>query len=427
MPDPRISGEAKLATADLPPIRPVSSLFSNSLSMGAANVASRAFGYSYFILMARRLEARYIGAYALLVTTSMLMELVANLGLDKILIREIALSPSAEGRGFFWTALPIRLGMGLLCGVSAWTLLMLFFKDALLAGSLASGLFLTSIFPIVAARNCEAFLTAHEHLLPIAISQLSERLVILAGVLLLFGGVIGFRGLVCVTPVASTLRLGVVAWYMPKIWTQGGPSKRPNVRGLLRQAGEVFSVEVLAQVYFRSDVFLLAKMGGLRETGVYQITYKIFDVCISLFTGFLQAAYPRLVRSQSRRSLQVMLAGGTAILAVPVAVIILSRHFILTAVKPEYVSGSSSLVWLMLSVPLVYITSTLANAAVAAGQVRLLIGLAVLLLVTNVGMNLILIPRWSIDGAAFSTFACELFSAAVLCPIVLRRITWSPR
>ena len=192
------------------------------------------------------------------------------------------------------------------------------------------------------------------------------------------------------------------------------------MRRLVCQASELFSVEFLAQAYFRSDVFLLAKMGGLRETGVYQITYKIFDCCLSLFSGFLQAAYPRIVRDQSRRSMARLLAWGSGLLVIPVSAIIFGRDFLLRALKPEYVSGSTSLVWLMLSVPLVYVTSTLANAAIAAGQVRILIVLAAILLVTNISLNVILIPKLSINGAAFSTFACELMSAVVLGPIVLR-------
>ncbi len=193
----------------------------------------------------------------------------------------------------------------------------------------------------------------------------------------------------------------------------------------MRQASELFSVEILALVYFRSDVFLVAKMGGLRATGVYQITYKIFDCCLSLFSGFILAAFPRLVRDRSRRSLKTMLAAGTGVLAVPVAGVIAGRHLILSILGPEYVSGSTSLIWLMLTVPLVYITTTLANVAIVAGRVKILMVLAGLLIFTNVSLNLILIPRWSFNGAAFSTFACELLSAAVLGPLMLKAIAGS--
>ena len=101
-------------------------LFSNSVAMAAANVLGRGVGYVYLILMARRLDARYLGIYAVLVTAAMLVELLSNLGLDKILIREIASSGAATGQGLFLTALPLRLAMAAVCAPAAWGVTVLF-------------------------------------------------------------------------------------------------------------------------------------------------------------------------------------------------------------------------------------------------------------------------------------------------------------
>jgi O-antigen/teichoic acid export membrane protein len=166
-------------------------------------------------------------------------------------------------------------------------------------------------------------------------------------------------------------------------------------------------------------------MNGLGIAGIYQVTYKIFDLCISLFAGFLQAVFPRMVKDRSRASLVKILALGVTVLLVPAAVIILARGPILGSIHPEYIAGSTSLIWLMLTVPLVFITSTLANAAIAAGHVRILIVCAAGLILTNVGMNMILIPKYSINGAAFSTFACELLSVVLLGPFIFLKLASS--
>ncbi len=399
-----------------------SSLLSNSVFMGAANLFGRGLGYGYIILMARRLDAKYLGAYAILTTTSMLVDLVSNFGLDKVVIREVASAPASIGRGYFQAALPIRLSVATIAAIAVWVLLTVSFRGLLLSTPFSVAVFLSAIFPLVATRNCEAFLTAKETLLPVAVAQLSEKAVISAAVVLLVTGVFSFDVLLFFTPLATFIRLLVTSLATRRIWGGKMQVQRPHMKRLIKHGLELFSVEILALVYFRSDVFFVAKMGGLRETAVYQIAYKIFDFCLSLFTGFLQAAFPRLVREKSRKSLKAMLAGGAALLSIPVATIVLSRHLILAALGPEYVNGSTSLVWLMLTVPLVYVTSTLANAAIAAGQVRILIAIAFLLIITNVGLNIILIPKWSINGAAFSTFACELLSAAILGPFIFRAL-----
>jgi O-antigen/teichoic acid export membrane protein len=398
---------------------PGASLFSNTLAMGVANVLGRGLAYVGFILMARRVDARYVGAYALLVTTGMIVDLIASLGLDKILIREISTRPADEGQSHFWAALPIRFAMATVSATVAGALLLFFFKKELPITPLETGVFLSAVLPAAVSRNCEAYLTAHERLLPVAIAQLSERIVFFSAVLLLLSGVLSFGKLLCFAPLAALVRLLMVTWSTFEIWTRGLVRRRQQIQPLFRNAAELFSVEILAFVYFRSDVFLLSRMGGLRETAYYQVSYKIFDGCVSFFSGLLLASFPRIVRDKSRRSLNHSLLLGTALIAAPVAGVILARHQILSALRPDYVAGATSLVWLMLTVPLIYITTTVANAAIAAGRVKLLIVMAGLLLIANVGLNLILIPRYSINGAAFSTFACELLSAIILCPFVM--------
>jgi O-antigen/teichoic acid export membrane protein len=390
--------------------------------MGIANVLGRGLAYVCFILMARRLDARYIGAYALLVTAGMIVDLVSNLGLDKILTREISARSTAEGQSYFWAALPIRFVMTTVSATVAWVLLLFFFKRELAMTPLETGVYLSAVVPAGVSRNCEAYLTAHERLLPVAIGQLSERIVFFCTVLLLLLGFLSFGEMLCFAPLAALVRLLMVASSTFKIWTMRLVRRRQHIRPLLRNAVELFSVEILALVYFRSDVFLVARMGGLRETAYYQVSYKVFDGCLSFFSGLLLASFPRIVRDKSLSTLNNSLGLGTALMAVPVAGVILARQQILGALRPEYVAGATSLVWLMLTVPLVYITSTLANAAIAAGRVRLLIVMAGLLLIVNLSLNLILIPRYSINGAAFSTFACELLSATILGPFVIRAL-----
>src|SRR5262249_31159963 len=146
------------------------------------------------------------------------------------------------------------------------------------------------------SRNYEAYLTAHERLLPVAIGQLSERIIFFCAVLLLLSGYLTFGKMLCFTPLAALVRSLIVARSTLKIWTRRLGRKRQHLRPLFRDAVELFSVEILALVYFRSDVFLVARMAGLRETAYYQVSYKIFEGCLSFFSGLLLASFPKIVR-----------------------------------------------------------------------------------------------------------------------------------
>jgi O-antigen/teichoic acid export membrane protein len=388
--------------------------------MAVANLIGRGLGYISIVLMARRLAVPYMGAYALLYTTSILVELVANLGLDKLLMREIAGSTSAVGEGYFWSALPIRFVMATVSWAAAWGLLITFFRQELPISPTTAGIFLAMIFPVVATRNCEAFLTAHEKLIPIAFSQFVERVLMFAAAMLLITGKLSFGGMMSVAPLAALVRMIIIAVSTRREWISNDAPIHPNLRKLMREGMELFLIEVLALVYFRSDVFVMAKMRGLADTGIYQIAYKIFDVCLSLFAGFLQAAFPGMARNNTKERLRRHLLIGPLLLSVPAIGIILLRHPILDTFHKQYVSGSTALVWLMLTVPLVYMNSTLANATIVAKRVRLLGLFALVLVIMNVGLDIALIPRWGINAAAFVTFFCELFSTVGLAPLLLR-------
>ena len=393
---------------------------SNGSAMAVANLIGRGLGYISIVLMARRLAVPYMGAYALLYTTSILVELVANLGLDKLLMREIAGSTAAVGEGYFWSALPIRFAMATVSWAAAWGLLMTFFRQELPVSPATAGIFLAMIFPVVATRNCEAFLTAQEKLIPIAFSQFVERVLMFAAAMLLVTGKVSFGGMMSVAPLAALVRMSLIAVSTRREWISNGVPIHPNLRKLMREGTELFLIEVLALVYFRSDVFVMAKMRGLSDTGIYQVAYKIFDVCLSLFAGFLQAAFPGMARNNTKERLRRHLLIGPLLLSVPAIGIILLRHPILDTFHKQYASGSTALVWLMLTVPLVYMNSTLANATIAAKRVHLLGLLALLLVIMNVGLDIALIPRWGINAAAFVTFFCELFSTVALAPLLLR-------
>ena len=396
---------------------------SNGSAMAAANLLGRGLGYISIVLMARRLAVPYMGAYALLYTASILVELVANLGLDKLLIREIAGSSSAVGEGYFWAALPIRFTMAIVSWAAAWGLLMTFFRQELPVSTATAGIFLAMILPVVATRNCEAFLTAHEKLIPIAFSQFVERVLMFAAAMLLVTGKLSFGGMMCLAPLAALVRMIVIAASTRREWISNDAPVHPNLRKLMREGMELFLIEVLALVYFRSDVFVMAKMRGLADTGIYQIAYKIFDVCLSLFAGFLQAAFPGMARNNTKEKLRAHLLTGPLLLSIPAMIIIFLRHPILNVFHKQYDNGSTALVWLMLTVPLVYINSTLANATIAARRVHLLGALALLLVVMNVGLDIALIPRWGINAAAWVTFFCEVFSTVALAPLLLRAMS----
>jgi O-antigen/teichoic acid export membrane protein len=396
-------------------------LFSNGLTMAFGNIITRGVGYFYVLLIARRLSTRDIGIYAVLLTASMILELAANLGLDKIIIREIVSGDEPHGRAVVRAALPMRLQIASVAAVLCWFILRAVYPDLFSVHGVSAAVFLCAVVPLAAARNCEAFLTAHETMFPIALSQMAERVTILSAALAVYFGKFTLDQFLYAFLISALARLIVVAWGCRRIGDRGVPVISQPLGPLLKEAAQLFSVELMALVYFRADTFMLSKMASLHDTGVYQIAYKMFDFTISLFTGFVLAAFPRLIRQTGHSDLRWMLPAGSALLLIPAGLIILLRRPLLGSFRAEYMEASTALVWLMLTVPLVYATSLMANSMIARGGVKLLMRFAIFLVAFNIGCNYVLIPRWSISGSAFATFASELFSASILLILICRR------
>jgi O-antigen/teichoic acid export membrane protein len=169
---------------------------------------------------------------------------------------------------------------------------------------------------------------------------------------------------------------------------------------------------------------MLSKMTDLRITGIYQVTYKIFDFFIAMFAGFLIAIFPTLSREKGESGLLHMALIGIGAMSVISLVIIYFRIEILEFFQKDFVLGSRALIWLMLTLPLVYLNSLLAHYAIAVNRTSVLFRMAIVLVTTNIGLNLVFIPRFSIAGAAAATLICELLST-VLMFVLLRDGLWS--
>jgi O-antigen/teichoic acid export membrane protein len=73
-----------------------------------------------------------------------------------------------------------------------------------------------------------------------------------------------------------------------------------------------------------------------------------------------------------------------------------------------YVAAAPAFAFLMLTLPLLFITNLLGNCLGAVGRQRAVLAIAGANLLVNVGLNLVLIPRMDYAGAGLATLLTEL-------------------
>ncbi|MEE4262872.1 MAG: oligosaccharide flippase family protein [Desulfobacteraceae bacterium] len=415
--------------SDQGPIMRVSekgNLLFNTGVLTGSNIFIKIAAYIYFWIIAREFSAEQFGVYALLITSYLLMELSASFGFDKIIIRELSRTEEDQANAAYFFSLFVRAGLAIAAFMACLATYRLLYADVLVLHALEVLCVLGAVFPLIASRSIESYFTALEKMHIPATSQLVERLVILAAAGLVPARIIGFRGFLVGFFLAVLTRSLILVTLFPwDTWNRRSALTPKRRRALFSQAAQVALVEISAIIYFRVDVLMLSKMTDFTSTGMYQVAYKIFDFFITLFAGFLIAVFPKISREGHQAPVGRYLGMGMPLMTVLAMVVIYFRFEILAFFQPAFIPAASALIFLMLSLPLVFCNSLLANYLVAARRIGMLVRLALVLVPLNIGLNFFLIPRFGIEGAASATLLCELCLAALFVLGLTNALPWN--
>jgi len=384
----------------------------NTAWLTASALTAKALAYVQFLVMVKAFTESQMGIYAVCLTSVLMAELLANLGFDKVVISKLARERSTE---FFETSFLLKGGTSFIAYAVCLTGLRLVYGDELPV-SFGAMLAFFAYIPLAAwARSFESHFTAIERMAIPAASQSLERVVMMLAAVLAWWGVIGFDLFLASFMLAGLVRGAIPGWfYLREREREPLRFSSGKAKSLLSASSWMFGVEVLAVIYFRVDIFMLSKMLDMRETGLYLTAYKIFEFFIAVFSGYFTAIFPAMSRSADRLRPSMLILGAVTILLVFTVPVCIWRVPLLELFKPEYAEASQALFYLMLTLPLIYVNTLFALFAVASNQVPRLFAAATAILAVNVLLNLGLIPRMGIQGAALSTLLGEIVLNSML-------------
>lgn len=191
----------------------------------------------------------------------------------------------------------------------------------------------------------------------------------------------------------------------PQAWT-----------ALLREALPIGLTQMFGQVIFNADVILLGFLGYLSQVGYYAAAYRIVTLLQVIPTAYFTAIFPALARSHASRQrpagsdLPQRTAYYALAVSMPVALLLLDRSdwIIELLFGSSFQPSIAPLRWLVWSLPAVTFRAVFRNLLLTSHQevTNLLLSLVTALL--NVALNLALIPRHGIVGAAVATLVSEI-------------------
>ena len=346
---------------------------------------------------------------------SMILALTSDFGTTVYTVREVANAPEKASL-FFSNLLCARLVLGALISLSVPLI-----SHALGYGERASSALLAAAFYAVLLKvldACRAQYRAIEVMRYEAISVMIERgLVVLGGSWFLLStrtpaGVL--TGMAIGMAIALVLN---VAWVHNRVVAFDIRLVRLSfLKEVFQAAFPIGTFVAFTMIYGRIGPVLLEQWDGAVAAGLYGAASRILELLIAIPMIVSTAVLPRFASLQAgnhKRALHrvlrtSVLVMGAISLVVAIALTIAGPSLIhLLSPDPDFASAGSLLQLLIWAFPLITVTMLLSQSLIANDELKLLAVMKFTAMALFIVLNIVLIPRFSIFGTAWSMLVAE--------------------
>jgi O-antigen/teichoic acid export membrane protein len=178
--------------------------------------------------------------------------------------------------------------------------------------------------------------------------------------------------------------------------------------------GVFFSISTSAtSIYNDVDKIMLGRLSDFASTGIYSAAYRIIDVSMTPVRSLVSAAYPQFFkRGVDGMRATYPYAKSLIYKSSLYGVVITTALWLFAPILPillgkQYLAAVPALRWLAL-IPLlrcfhVFLADSLSGAGFQRTRTAIQVGIGVI----NVVLNLLILPRYSWRGAAWTSLACD--------------------
>ena len=386
----------------------VKKLAKNTVAVLLAQVVEPACSFILVLFIARSLGVSALGTFSIAISFFFIFETISSLGYSHLITREVARDRSKSGKYLINASFVGFLFSVLMAGVMSLTGYLLSYpEDTILAMYILSLALLPAIFALVFQSICRAF----EKLEYVSISAIIANLFkVSLGLFLLFRGY-GLLELMAVI-LGSYFLLMITSLYFV-LRCVGKPVFKidfPFCKWIMVTTPTFALIFIFATIYWNVDILMLSKMKGPTEVGFYSAAYKLMNVWKIIPLGYLMALQP-LISRLFQSSLEkfkiacIKSINYLFIVMLPIAVgtTLLSKDFIVLLYKERFLASAGTLSILIWTLVPYTINITLAHTLIASNNQNINLRSLLISMLSNIALNLMLIPRFSFLGAAIAT------------------------
>jgi PST family polysaccharide transporter len=391
------------------------SIFVNVSALATGQVIAMALGFITHAILARAVGPTDYGILGFAVAIISYFGIAASLGTDTWAAREIA-SHRNEMRRIVETILSLRLLLSVLSVVGVLVLVAVWQPDTLVIQMLL----IQSVSLFAMALTLDFAFQGIERLDAAARRQVLSAVIALAGMaaVLNFGyGIVAASAVFQIAAVASTL---VMVWEFSRIagTPRLGGSALSDWRRILREATPLAITVLVVTVYVYIDIVMLGFLRPGAEVGHYVASTRVLTIGLVVASTLRAAILPVLSRLQSSPAERYAVGTHHARLVAAAGGLAAAGGFVLAPEILEIIFGAefreaaSALRILMICLLFMNAVEVFHTQLVAwrlqIQQMWIMIAGAIF----NIVLNLFLIPRYGMEGAAGATLASTIL---ILC------------
>lgn len=386
-------------------------IIKNLLSLTSAEVISKIIGLITAAYLGRVLKPEGFGILGFATAFVSYFLLMVNFGLDTYGTREIAKDQSIIPK-LVNNILSIRLLFASLWFIILTVVIVLIDKPIIIK----LVLIISGINLFVNALSINWVFLGIEKMWLIAIRQILTNLLSLVGIIifvssekyiLIAAGVTVFSGLINSVWLLGVFRkmYGKISFEIDKIY----------IKKIISESLPLVVSSFMIAIYYNLDMVMLGYMKPGEDVGIYSAAYKIILVGIIPFTLILNSFFPSLSKIGLKNSLEfrnimkqysiLMFSSGIIV----TAIIYFNASTIIKIVfGNEYAKAAAPLSILALNLLVISINIFFGNPLIAWGKQKQYSFAIAFGAVTNIVLNILLIPRYTYIGASLATLMAEV-------------------
>jgi O-antigen/teichoic acid export membrane protein len=399
----------------------------NTALRAAGEIIGKLASLLLFAVLAREVGPSDLGSFVFAFAWSQIATTPVGLGVDRYLLRRIALDRSAVD-DFLFNALALKLARSIPVLVGSGVAINVLGYDSqtrIAVYVLTVGLLLDSF-----ARTLVSVFNAFERGGLVATGIVIQRFAAAGLGLAALAAGFGVIGVCVAFAIGTALRLGVAAIFLKRQIGVGSPRVPQWARKELRARSMPFALQdIFGLVLGRIDVIVLSFFASNATVGIYGAAYRLFEATTflsSALVGAFSAMYTYLghdtrptVRAVFGRSVKL---GISLLVPCAIAYGLLADPICRLFFGAELESAAEPL-RLLAPVVVLYGLVVLGNSLIVSRRdPKLLVGIIGVVSLVNLGLNLFLAPRLEENGAALAMLLSEVLLACAVLTVALRTV-----